>query len=184
MYIWCLRLPYSGNLSRVKTFTNFTVSGQFAKVLIAKIFIEYGGIIINGRVIILDNIGIMDVASVEPQSRLQGSICPQQLAKPARRHGSLDQQSPLCSSLAYSSRSREFDLDRCFLPTHFCRFPQFTEVLIAKIQLSAICEVFTRERFPLYGRWWIYWSKLKSWSTCTYSHRLDRSKQDRKLMQR
>ena len=41
------------------------VSGQFAKVLSAKTFIEYEGVIINGRVIILDNGesgGIMDVA--------------------------------------------------------------------------------------------------------------------------
>ena len=32
-----------------------------------------------------------------------------------------------------------------------CCFPQFAKVLIAKVQLSAICESFTRERFPLYG---------------------------------
>ena len=52
---------------RVKTFENFAVSGQFVKVLTAKIFAEYGGVIINGRVIILENgnsVGIMDVASL------------------------------------------------------------------------------------------------------------------------
>ena len=56
----------SGNLSREKTFVNFAVSGQFTKVLTAKLFIEYGGVIINGHVTILDNgdsVGIMDVAS-------------------------------------------------------------------------------------------------------------------------
>ena len=50
----------------MKTFANFSVLGQFAKVLTAKISIKYGGVIINGRVIIVDNgnsIGIMDVAS-------------------------------------------------------------------------------------------------------------------------
>ena len=45
-------LPYSGNLSPVKTFANFAVSGRFAKVLITKIFIDYADIIINGRVIV------------------------------------------------------------------------------------------------------------------------------------
>ena len=35
--------------------TNFTVLGQFGKVLTAKIFIGYGGVIINERVIIFDN---------------------------------------------------------------------------------------------------------------------------------
>ena len=48
-----LYLPYSGNLSRVKTFVNFAVSGQFAKVLTEKIFIGYHGVIINGRVIVV-----------------------------------------------------------------------------------------------------------------------------------
>ena len=63
-------VTYGGNLSRVKTFANFAVSGQLAKVLTMKIFIEYGGVIINGRAIFLDNDlnddseGIMDVASL------------------------------------------------------------------------------------------------------------------------
>ena len=51
----------------MKTFVNFAVSGQFAKVLTVKIIIEYMGVIINGRVVILDNgnsVGIMDVASL------------------------------------------------------------------------------------------------------------------------
>ena len=48
-------IPYSRNLSRVKTFANFVVLRQFAKVLTAKIFIEYGGIIINGRVIVVSH---------------------------------------------------------------------------------------------------------------------------------
>ena len=52
---WLNYLPYSGNLSWVKTFANFAVSGQFAKVLTAKIFIEYGGVIINGRVIVVSH---------------------------------------------------------------------------------------------------------------------------------
>ena len=47
------KVAYSGNLSRVKTFANFTVSGQFVKIFSAKIFIEYGSIIINGRVIVV-----------------------------------------------------------------------------------------------------------------------------------
>ena len=38
-----------------ENFTNLVVSGQFAKGLIVRIFIECGGIIINGCVIILDN---------------------------------------------------------------------------------------------------------------------------------
>ena len=42
-------LPYSGNLSRLKT--DFTVLGQFVKVLTAKILIECRGrVTINGRV--------------------------------------------------------------------------------------------------------------------------------------
>ena len=59
--------PYSGNLSRVKTFANFAVSGQFAKVLTAKIFIQYEVVSVNERVIILDHgdsVRIMDVASL------------------------------------------------------------------------------------------------------------------------
>ena len=42
-------LPYSGNLSRLKT--DFTVLGQFVKVLTAKILIECGGrVTISGHV--------------------------------------------------------------------------------------------------------------------------------------
>ena len=69
------RQSYSGSLSQVKTFVNFAVSGQFTKVLTTTIFIEYGCIIINGHVIILDNddiVGIMDVAFLCSQ----GSNCP------------------------------------------------------------------------------------------------------------
>ena len=47
------QVPYSGNLSWVKNFGNFAVLGQFAKVLTAKIFIEYRGVIINGRAIVV-----------------------------------------------------------------------------------------------------------------------------------
>ena len=60
---WVSEILCSGNLSQVKTFTNFAVLGQFAKVLSAKIFIGYRG----GCVIILDNgdnIENMDVASL------------------------------------------------------------------------------------------------------------------------
>ena len=56
----------SRDLSRAKTFANFVVLRPFTKVLTVKIFIEYKGIIIIGRIIILDNgvsIGIMAVAS-------------------------------------------------------------------------------------------------------------------------
>ena len=38
---------------RVKTFANLSVSGQFVKVLTAKVFIEYVGVIINGPVIVV-----------------------------------------------------------------------------------------------------------------------------------
>ena len=48
-------VPYSGNLSWVKTFINFAVLGKFVKVLTAKIFIEYGAVIINGRVIVVSH---------------------------------------------------------------------------------------------------------------------------------
>ena len=63
MLVYCA-IPHSGNVSRVKTFANFVVSGQFAnfvvsgqfaKVLTAKIFIEYGDVIINGRVIVVSH---------------------------------------------------------------------------------------------------------------------------------
>ena len=47
---------YSGNPSRMKTFANFVVSGQFVKVLTAKIFIEYVSVIVNGRVIVISAI--------------------------------------------------------------------------------------------------------------------------------
>ena len=46
---------YSGNLSRVETFANFVIAGQFGKVLTAEISIEYDGVVINGRVIIVGN---------------------------------------------------------------------------------------------------------------------------------
>ena len=54
--LFICKIPYSGNLSRVKTFANFAVLRKFAKVLTAKIFIEYGGIVINGRVIVVPTI--------------------------------------------------------------------------------------------------------------------------------
>ena len=104
----------------MKTFANFAVSGQFTKGSTEKIFIEYGGIIINGRVISLDNsdsVGIMDGASQDPLA-YKAVFVQQQLPKPPRRHGSLDQRSPLRSSLTYSSCSRQFNLIRHFLPTH------------------------------------------------------------------
>ena len=62
----------------------------------------------------------------------------QQLAKLPRTHGSLDQRSLLRSSLAHSSCSCQFNLVHRFLPTYYCRFPQFAKV-------------FTHKRFPLYG---------------------------------
>ena len=39
----------------MKTFENFAILGQFVKVLTAKIFIEYGAVIINGRVIVVSH---------------------------------------------------------------------------------------------------------------------------------
>ena len=39
-----MTIPYSGNLSRVKTFANFMILGQFAKVLTMKILIECMGV--------------------------------------------------------------------------------------------------------------------------------------------
>ena len=49
--------PYFNFVSsiRVKTFANFAVWGQFAKVLTAKIFIEHGGVNINRRVIVVSH---------------------------------------------------------------------------------------------------------------------------------
>ena len=109
---------YSWNLLQVKTFMNF------AKVFTAKIFIEYGGVIIDGLVIILNNgdsVGIMDVASQDPLA-CKAVFVQQQLPKPPHtlycRHGSLDQCLPLCSSLAYSSCSRQFNLVHRFLAAH------------------------------------------------------------------
>ena len=46
----CVHVPYSGNLSRVKTFANFTVLAQVVKVLNAKILIECEGGQYNTRV--------------------------------------------------------------------------------------------------------------------------------------
>ena len=54
-----VKVPYSENFRGVKTLANLAVSGHFI------IEYEYEGIIINGRVITLDNsesTGIMDVA--------------------------------------------------------------------------------------------------------------------------
>ena len=51
---------------QLKTFVNFVVLVQFVKVLTTKISLEYGSVIVDGRVIILDSIGIMDVASLSP----------------------------------------------------------------------------------------------------------------------
>ena len=48
-------IPYSGNLLPVKTFAIFAVSGKFGKDLTEEILIEYGGIIINGRVIVVSH---------------------------------------------------------------------------------------------------------------------------------
>ena len=48
-------MPHSGDLSRVNTFRNFAVSKQFVIVLSTKLSIEYGGVIINGRVVTLNN---------------------------------------------------------------------------------------------------------------------------------
>ena len=98
-------IPYHcGNLVRVKTFANFAVSGQFAKALTAKIFIEYGGVIINGRVSLFSTTATKWGSWMLPLSRFPGNICPTAASQTAaRRHSSLDQQSPLHSSLAYSS---------------------------------------------------------------------------------
>ena len=49
----------------------FMISGQFTKVLTAKIFVEHSSVIINGCVFFLNSIGIVNVASLS-----QGSICP------------------------------------------------------------------------------------------------------------
>ena len=121
-------IRYSGNLSRVKTFANFAVSGQFEKVLTVKIFMEY----IRRR-------HYQWACHYSRQRRRFPLTCKavfvqQQLPKPPRRHGSLDQRSPLRSSLAYSSYSCQFNLVRRFLPTHDCRFLTIT-----------------RERLLLYG---------------------------------
>ena len=50
-----LDIPYSGKLSQMKTSVNFAVWGHFAKVLPAKIFIEYSDVIINGHVIVVSH---------------------------------------------------------------------------------------------------------------------------------
>ena len=44
IHITLSSLSYSGNLSRVKTFANFVVLGQFAKILTAKMLIECWGV--------------------------------------------------------------------------------------------------------------------------------------------
>ena len=49
-------IPYSGNLVPVKTFAIFAVSGKFTKDLTEEILIEYGGVIINGRVVVFPTI--------------------------------------------------------------------------------------------------------------------------------
>ena len=49
------KLPFNQNLSRVKTFANFTVPGEFAEVLTAKTLFKYNGVIINGRVIVVSH---------------------------------------------------------------------------------------------------------------------------------
>ena len=134
---------YSGNLLWVKTFLNFAVSRQFTKVLTTKIFIEYGGIIIIGDVIILDNgdsIGIMDVASQNPLA-CKAVLIQQQFLKPLRRHGDLDQQSQLRTSLAYSSSSCQFNFICCFLPMHYSCFPQFVQVLVVKFDFQRFVKV-------------------------------------------
>ena len=48
-------IPHSGNFYAVKLPRNFVVFGQFEKVLISKVFIEYGGVIINGCVIVISH---------------------------------------------------------------------------------------------------------------------------------
>ena len=155
LWLCCIfgAIPYKGNILWVKTFTNFTISGQFTKVLTAKTFIEYGSVIINGCVINLNNsdsVGTIDVASQDPLA-CKAVFVQQQLPKPPCRHGSLGQQLPLHSPLAYSFCSHQFNLVRRFLPTHYCCFPQFAKILIAKILLSAIHESFHLWKILLYG---------------------------------
>ena len=77
----------------METFANFAVSKHLAKLLTAKLSIECGGVIINGRAITLDNgdsVGVIDVAAGK------AVFGQQQLPKPPRRqksHGSFDQRS-------------------------------------------------------------------------------------------
>ena len=73
-------------------------------------------------------------------------------------HGSLDQRSPL---LAHSSCSRQFNLVRRFLPTHYTvvgvttshthkpSFPTLGKVFIAKIRFSAILDSFRPRKIPV-----------------------------------
>ena len=112
-----VQLPYSGNSSRVKTFANSPVSGQFAKVLTMQTtFMEYGG----------RHYQRACHYSRQRRKRRDHGCClsfplackavfvQQWLPKPPRRHCSLDQRSPLRSSLAYSSCSHQFNLFRSF----------------------------------------------------------------------
>ena len=52
-----MKYRIAGIFSWAKTFAKFAVSGQFAKVLAHEklIFIEYGGVIINGHVIVISH---------------------------------------------------------------------------------------------------------------------------------
>ena len=99
------------NLQRWKWFLTYCILGIFCGWNLRKfcdfgatresfnieIFIEYGGVVIHGLAIILDNsdsIGIMDHGCSLPFAG-KAVFIQQPLPKPSRRHGSLNQQSPL-----------------------------------------------------------------------------------------
>ena len=139
LHLSCSRsIPYSGNLSKGEKFHEFCSFGAISKSFNHKNFhwvrrrhYQCMGVSLSST--FGDSVGIMNVASL---SLCKAVFVQQQLPKPRRGHGSLDQQSPFCSFLAYSSHSRQFNLFRHFLPMHFCRFTQFVKVLIAKIRCT------------------------------------------------
>ena len=137
-WVWYWVYHIAWNLSRVKTFASFAVLGQFAIVLALKMFFEYDGVIINWRVDILntgDSVGIVDVASLSlARQNLSNSSFPNCHVDIV---ASINSRSPLCSSLAYSSCSRQFNLVR-----------RCTEVSIAKIRPSALRKNFQPREIP------------------------------------
>ena len=131
----------------MKTVANFVVLVPFAKISTTKISIEYGGVTINGCVIILNNGDCLHVYwdhGCWLSFARKAVFVQQHLPKLLLRYGNLDQQQlPLCPFIIVGVASRH---------THKLSFPIICKSFhYENSTYNNSGKFFTRERFPLYS---------------------------------